>query len=338
MHSGVGLGIVPLKRTGRQMTLEQEHYFTALRATEQAAIAAHSWVGRGDEKAADQAAVNAMRAALNQGAMDGTVVIGEGERDEAPMLYIGEKVGSGSGKKVDIALDPLEGTTICATGGIGSLAVLALGEAGAFLHAPDTYMEKLAVGPDVPADAINLDFGTRKNLDNIAQAKSCDVEDIVVCVLDRPRHETLIREIRDAGAKVFFIKDGDIAAVLDTVSPDGNIDVYMGSGGAPEGVLAAAALSCMGGQMVGRLLFRNDEEKQRATKMGITDFERQYRREDLAKGDIIFSATGVTSGPLLLGVNVGVDQVTTETLILQSSTRSIRTIMSTYPHMDEQVA
>lgn len=314
------------------MTFSQEQFFTALRATEQAAIACYPWIGRGDEKAADQAAVNAMRTVLNQDSMNGTVVIGEGERDEAPMLYIGEKVGQGTGKEIDIALDPLEGTTICATGGIGSLAVLALGEKGGFLHAPDTYMNKLAVGPDIPEGAVDLDFSTQQNLENVADAKKCHVEDLVVCVLNRPRHQDLIREIREAGAKVYLISDGDIAAVLDTVSPHSPIDIYMGIGGAPEGVLSAAALSCMQGQFMGRLVFRNEEEKARAKKMGITDLDQKYNLHDLVHGDMIFSATGVTPGPVLQGVSFTHGFVHTETLIMQASNKSIRTITSTYPY------
>ena len=253
-----------------------------VRVTEAAAIAASTLTGRGDEKAADAAAVEAMRAALNELDIDGTVVIGEGERDEAPMLFIGEKVGSGNGPAIDIALDPLEGTTICAKAGPNSLAVLAIAEAGGLLNAPDVYMDKIAVGPGLPAGVIDLDKSPTENIKAIAAAKGVAPNEIIACVLDRPRHEALIAELRSLGVGVMLIGDGDVAGVIATADPDTTIDVYMGSGGAPEGVLAAAALRCIGGQMQGRLLFRNDDEKARAAKWGIKDLNRVYKLLDLA--------------------------------------------------------
>ena len=263
-----------------------------VRVTEAAAIAASTLVGRGDEKAADAAAVEAMRAALNELDMDGTVVIGEGERDEAPMLFIGEKVGTGKGPEIDIALDPLEGTTICAKAGPNSLAVLAIAEKGHLLNAPDVYMDKIAVGPGYPAGVIDLDRSPSDNIRAIAEAKGVQAKDIVVCVLDRPRHEGLIAELRGLGCGVVLIGDGDVAGVIATTDPDTTIDVYMGSGGAPEGVLACAALRCVGGQFKGRLLFRNDAERARAHKWGVTDLDKQYDLTELAQGDCIFAATG----------------------------------------------
>src|SRR5262245_36092849 len=247
----------------------------AVRVTEAAALAASRLMGRGDEKAADQAAVDAMRQALNGLHIDGTVVIGEGERDEAPMLYIGEKVGGG-GPKIDIALDPLEGTTITAKGGPNALAVIAMAEAGGFLNAPDVYMDKIAVGGGLPAGVVDLDAAPGENLKNLAKAKKVEVSDIVACILDRPRHAELIAKVRASGARILLISDGDVSGVIATSRPESGIDIYLGSGGAPEGVLAAAALRCIGGQMQGRLLFRNDDEKGRAVKLGVTDFNRKY--------------------------------------------------------------
>src|SRR5687767_13474398 len=275
-----------------------------VRVTEAAAIAASRLIGRGDEKAADAAAVEAMRAALNELEFDGTVVIGEGERDEAPMLFIGEKVGAaqGSGPRIDIALDPLEGTTITAKAGPNALAVLAIAEQGCLLNAPDVYMDKLAVGPGYPDGVIDLDRSPSDNIRAIAAAKGVDPSDIIACVLDRPRHAELIAELRKLGCGIMLIPDGDVAGVIAVTDPDTTIDVYMGSGGAPEGVLAAAALRCVGGQFKGRLLFRNEDEKRRARKWGIEDLDRVYLLEDLAKGDCIFAATGVTDGSLLEGV------------------------------------
>ncbi|MBB3346919.1 MULTISPECIES: class II fructose-bisphosphatase [unclassified Sphingomonas] len=295
-----------------------------VRVTEAAAIAASTLTGRGDEKAADAAAVEAMRAALNELDMDGTVVIGEGERDEAPMLYIGEKVGTGQGPAIDIALDPLEGTTICAKSGPNSLAVLAIAEAGGLLNAPDVYMDKLAVGPGLPAGVIDLDRTPSQNIEAIAAAKGVRPQDIVACVLDRPRHEALIAELRALGCGVVLIGDGDVAGVIATSDPDTTIDVYMGSGGAPEGVLACAALRCVGGQFKGRLLFRNDDERARARQWGIEDLDRQYDLKELAKGDCIFAATGVTDGSLLEGVKRRRDKMTTESVVMRASSGTVR--------------
>ena len=295
-----------------------------VRVTEAAAIAASTLTGRGDEKAADAAAVEAMRAALNELDIDGTVVIGEGERDEAPMLFIGEKVGSGQGPAIDIALDPLEGTTICAKSGPNSLAVLAIAEAGGLLNAPDVYMDKLAVGPGLPAGVIDLDRTPTENIEAIAAAKGVAPKDIIACVLDRPRHEALIAELRGIGCGVVLIGDGDVAGVIATSDPDTTIDVYMGSGGAPEGVLACAALRCVGGQFKGRLLFRNDDERGRARKWGIEDLDRQYDLKDLAKGDCIFAATGVTDGSLLEGVRRVGGKMTTESVVMRASSGTVR--------------
>ena len=295
-----------------------------VRVTEAAAIAASTLVGRGDEKAADAAAVEAMRAALNELDMDGTVVIGEGERDEAPMLFIGEKVGTGNGPEIDIALDPLEGTTICAKAGPNSLAVLAIAEKGHLLNAPDVYMEKIAVGPGYPAGVIDLDRSPSDNIRAIAEAKGVQAKDIVVCVLDRPRHEGLIAELRGLGCGVVLIGDGDVAGVIATTDPDTTIDVYMGSGGAPEGVLACAALRCVGGQFKGRLLFRNDAERARAHKWGVTDLDKQYDLTELARGDCIFAATGVTDGSLLAGVKRRPKVMTTESVVMRASSGTVR--------------
>jgi fructose-1,6-bisphosphatase II / sedoheptulose-1,7-bisphosphatase len=297
-----------------------------VRVTEAAAIAASTLTGRGDEKAADAAAVEAMRASLNELYMDGTVVIGEGERDEAPMLYIGEKVGSapGKGPKIDIALDPLEGTTICAKAGPNSLAVLAIAEEGNLLNAPDVYMDKIAVGPGYPPDMIDLDKSVTDNVKAIAAAKGVEPREIIACVLDRPRHEKLIAELRSLGCGVVLIGDGDVAGVIATTDPDTTIDVYMGQGGAPEGVLACAALRCVGGQFKGRLLFRNDDERARARKWGITDLDKQYDLSELAKGDCIFAATGVTDGSLLAGVKRKKGKMTTESVVMRASSGTVR--------------
>ncbi|MBB3877993.1 class II fructose-bisphosphatase [Sphingomonas pseudosanguinis] len=295
-----------------------------VRVTEAAAIAASTLVGRGDEKAADAAAVEAMRAALNELEMDGTVVIGEGERDEAPMLFIGEKVGTGNGPEIDIALDPLEGTTICAKAGPNSLAVLAIAEKGHLLNAPDVYMDKIAVGPGYPAGVIDLDRSPSDNIRAIAEAKGVKPSDIVVCVLDRPRHEGLIAELRSLGCGVVLIGDGDVAGVIATTDPETTIDCYMGSGGAPEGVLACAALRCVGGQFKGRLLFRNDAERARAHKWGVTDLDKQYDLTELAQGDCIFAATGVTDGSLLAGVKRHAKVMTTESVVMRASSGTVR--------------
>ncbi|HVR89721.1 MAG TPA: class II fructose-bisphosphatase [Novosphingobium sp.] len=298
-----------------------------VRVTEAAAIAAARLIGRGDEKAADAAAVEAMRGALNELEMDGTVVIGEGERDEAPMLYIGEKVGAaqGTGPKIDIALDPLEGTTITAKAGPNALAVLAIAEEGNLLNAPDVYMDKLAVGPGYPAGVIDLDKTPRQNVEAVAAAKGVAPDELIVCVLDRPRHAALIAELRSIGCGIQLIPDGDVAGVIATTNEDTNIDMYMGSGGAPEGVLAAAALRCVGGQFKGRLLFRNDDERQRAYKWGIEDLNKIYDLEELAKGDCIFAATGVTDGSLLAGVKrLRTGVMTTESVVMRASSGTVR--------------
>jgi fructose-1,6-bisphosphatase II / sedoheptulose-1,7-bisphosphatase len=298
-----------------------------VRVTEAAAIAAADLVGRGDEKAADAAAVEAMRAALNDLYMDGTVVIGEGERDEAPMLFIGEKVGSaiGKGPKIDIALDPLEGTTITAKAGPNALAVLAVAESGNLLNAPDVYMDKLAVGPGYPDGIIDLNRSVTDNVAAVAAAKGVSPAEIIVCVLDRPRHEKLIAELRGIGCGVALIPDGDVAGVIAVTDPDTTIDMYMGTGGAPEGVLAAAALRCVGGQFKGRLIFRTDAERSRARKWGITDLDYVYDLTELAKGDCIFAATGVTDGSLLDGVKrLKNGTMTTESVVMRASSGTVR--------------
>lgn len=298
-----------------------------VRVTEAAAIAASRLIGRGSEKAADAAAVEAMRLAFNDLYMDGTVVIGEGERDEAPMLYIGEKVGSaiGSGPKIDIALDPLEGTTITAKAGPNALAVLAISEEGGLLNAPDVYMDKLAIGPGYPEGTIDLNKSVKVNVEAVAKHKGVEPGDIIVCVLDRPRHEKLISELRAIGCGIMLIPDGDVAGVIATTNPETNIDMYMGSGGAPEGVLACAALRCVGGQFKGRLLFRNDDEKARAYKWGIQDLDKVYDLKELARGDCIFAATGVTDGSLLHGVKrLPGGKLTTESVVMRASTGTVR--------------
>ncbi len=297
----------------------------AVRVTEAAALAASRLMGRGDEMAADQAAVNAMREALNGLAIDGTVRIGEGERDEAPMLYIGEKVGAG-GPKIDIALDPLEGTTITAKGGQNALAVIAMAEAGGFLHAPDTYLDKIAVGGGLPEDVVELDEAPAANLAKLAKAKGVEVSDLVVCILDRPRHGELIAKMREAGARIALITDGDVAGVIATTKPASGIDLYWGIGGAPEGVLAAAALRCIGGQFQGRLVFRNDDERARAVRCGITDFERKYSLHELAGGDVMFAATGVTDGSMLKGVRRFRGGASTQSMIMRSKSGTVRII------------
>ena len=296
------------------------------RVSEAAAIASAKLIGRGDEKAADQAAVNAMRDQLNMLDIAGVVVIGEGERDEAPMLYIGEKVGRGNGPKVDIALDPLEGTTICATGGANSLAVLAFAEDGGFLHAPDTYMDKIAVGAGLPEGVVDLDLSPQENLNRLAEARGLSVGDLVVLILNRPRHEELIANVRKAGARIRLIQDGDVAGVIATTRAETGIDMYMGIGGAPEGVLAAAALQCTGGQFQGRLNFRNDDEKARARRMGITDLAKKYSMSELAHGDIFFAATGVTDGWMLRGVHRRGSRVTTESIVMRSRSGTVRVV------------
>ncbi|TAL28397.1 MAG: class II fructose-bisphosphatase [Alphaproteobacteria bacterium] len=301
-----------------------------VRVTEAAALEASLQMGRGDEKAADQAAVDAMRNALNNLHIKGTVVIGEGERDEAPMLYIGEKVGSGDGPELDIALDPLEGTTITAKGGPNALAVVAMAEKGGFLNAPDVYMEKIAVGRDIGEGVIDIDETPQKNLKALAKLRKMDVSDLVACILDRPRHHELIAKVREAGARIMLISDGDVSGVIATAQPDSGVDIYMGAGGAPEGVLAAAALRCVGGFMQGRLLFRNDDEKKRATRWGIKDLNRKYGLHDLAGGDVMFAATGVTDGAMLKGVRRFAGGASTHSVIMRSKTGTIRRIEATH--------
>ena len=311
-----------------QFVLDRNFALEAVRVTEAAALAASRWTGRGDEKEADRAAVEAMRETLNSMWIDGTVVIGEGERDKAPMLYIGEKVGNAQGKgpKIDIALDPLEGTTICANATANALAVLAMADAGGFLHAPDVYMDKIAVGGGLPSDVVTLNAGIKENLTNLAKAKQCDISDLVVCILDRERHAEMIAKTRELGARIQLIGDGDVAGVIATSSPNTGVDIYMGIGGAPEGVLAAAALQCIGGQMQGKLLFRDEDEKGRATRMGITDFDKIYTMDDLAYGNVMFAATGVTDGSMVRGVHRFEGGATTESIIMRSKTGTVRTV------------
>ena len=313
------------------ITMDRNLTIEAVRVTEAAAIAAAEVMGRGDEKLADQAAVDAMRTALNRLQMAGTVVIGEGERDEAPMLFIGEEVGTGDGPKIDIALDPLEGTTITAKGMPNGLAVLALSDAGGLLNAPDVYMDKIAAGPDVPTDAIDLDNTAAENINNVAEAVGKDPNDVVACILDRPRHAEMISAVREAGARIVLIGDGDVAGVMATAMPETNIDMYIGTGGAPEGVLAAAALRCIGGNIQGRLLFRNDDERGRAAKVGVEDLNRKYAITDLAEGDVIFAATGVTDGNMLQGVRRTASMIFTESVAMRARTGTVRWIRMQHP-------
>ncbi len=307
-----------------ELKMDRNLALEAVRVTEAAALSASRLMGRGDEKAADQAAVDAMRQSLNSLAIEGTVVIGEGERDEAPMLFIGEKVGTGQGPKIDIALDPLEGTTITAKGAANALAVLAMADHGGFLNAPDVYMDKIAVGGGLPDGIVDLDAEPAENLANLARAKQLDVADLVVCILDRPRHAELIAKVRAAGARIMLIGDGDVSGVMATSDPETGIDIYMGSGGAPEGVLAAAALRCIGGQMQGRLLFRNDDERGRAHRLGITDLNRKYTMLDMAHGDVMFAATGVTNGSMLKGVRRIHGGAFTHSVVMRSKTGTVR--------------
>ncbi len=309
-----------------EASLERNLTLEVVRATEAAAIAASTMMGRGDERAADQVAVDEMRRVLNTLDIDGTVVIGEGERDEAPMLYIGEKVGTGAGPAVSIALDPLEGTTITAKGLGNALAVLALGGAGSLLHAPDVYMDKIAVGGGLPDGVVDLDDSPAENIARLAEAKEVDGSEILACILDRPRHAEAIQAVREAGARITLIGDGDIFGVMATAMPETGIDIYLGSGGAPEGVLAAAALACIGGQIQGRLLFRDDDERGRARKLGIEDLNRKYDRDDMASGDVIFAATGVTDGALLDGVRRSRGRATTHSVVMRSRTGTVRWI------------
>ena len=310
------------------MSLDRVFEQDFIRVTEQAAVAAAHTMGLGDRHKSDQVAVEAMRRELDNLAIAGRIVIGEGERDEAPMLYVGEEVGalkgSQNGPAIDIALDPLEGTTICAKSGPNSLAVLAISEGGGLLNAPDVYMDKIAVGPGYPDGVIDLDRSPTENVKAIAAAKGVEPKDIIACVLDRPRHEALIAELRGIGCGVVLIGDGDVAGVIATSDPDTTIDVYMGSGGAPEGVLACAALRCVGGQFKGRLLFRNDDEIARAHKWGVSDLNKQYDLTELARGDCIFAATGVTDGSLLEGVKRKGKVMTTESVVMRASSGTVR--------------
>ncbi len=298
----------------------------SVRVTEAAALASARLMGRGDERAADQAAVDAMRRALNVLDIDGLVVIGEGERDEAPMLYIGERVGTGRGPTLDIALDPLEGTTITAKGGPNAISCIAMAPRGGFLNAPDIYMNKIAVGGGLPPGVIRLLDPPAQNLARIAEAKGVEVSDLVVLILDRPRHEQLIREVREAGARIRLITDGDVAGVIATARPEAGIDVYMGIGGAPEGVLAAAALRCIGGQFEGQLVYRNEGERERARRMGIAELDKVFSLEELASGDVMFAATGVTDGTMLKGVRRVGNRVFTQSIVMRSKTGTVRLI------------
>jgi len=301
------------------------------RVTEAAALAAYKLAGRGDEMAADQAAVDAMRRAFDKLEIDGTVVIGEGERDEAPMLFIGEKVGTGRGPKVDIALDPLEGTTLTAKSMPGAMAVVALAVGGTMLHAPDTYMDKIAIGGGYPEGVVDLDADPGDNINALAKAKGVRPDQITCCVLDRPRHEKIITAVRKTGAAVRLITDGDVAGVIDCAEAHTGVDIYMGQGGAPEGVLAAAALRCIGGQIQGRLVFRNDDERMRAERIGVKDLDRKYRTIELASGDVIFASTGVTTGSMLTGVLDNGHHLTTETIVMRASTGTVRWIKTRHP-------
>ena len=312
-------------------TLDRGLVLDAVRVTEAAAIAAWALVGRGDEKAADQAAVDAMRTALNEQDIDGLIVIGEGERDEAPMLYIGEKVGTGKGPRIDIALDPLEGTTITAKAMANACAVMAWAPAGTLLNAPDTYMDKIACGPGYPEGIIDLDASPADNVRALAKHKGVDPSQITACVLDRPRHAGIIESLREVGARVYLIGDGDVAGVINTADPSTGVDIYLGQGGAPEGVLACAALKCVGGQFQGRLVFRNNDERARAERWGITQLDKKYDLHEMVQADAIFAATGVTSGALLDGVKFQDGFVHTHTLVMNSSTRTVRNVYMKRP-------
>jgi fructose-1,6-bisphosphatase II / sedoheptulose-1,7-bisphosphatase len=310
---------MPGIQTDRNLALE------LVRVTESAAIAASRWIGQGKKNEADGAAVEAMRKAFDAVAINGTVVIGEGEMDEAPMLYIGEKVGAG-GPEMDIAVDPLEGTTLCAKAGPNALATIALAEHGNFLHAPDIYMDKIAVGGGLPLGVVNLDDSVAKNLRSLARAKRCEVSDLMACILDRDRHADLIAYCREAGARVMLISDGDVAGVIATAMPDAQIDIYLGSGGAPEGVLSAAALRCVEGQMQGRLLYESEEQVERVRAMGHADPKRCFTCEEMAKGDVMFAATGVTSGAMLRGVKRTLGGAVTHSIVMRSHSGTVRYI------------
>jgi fructose-1,6-bisphosphatase II / sedoheptulose-1,7-bisphosphatase len=322
------------KPVGQDSRLERALSLEIVRVTERAAVAAARLRGRGAEKKSDQAAVDAMRRELSGLAIDGTVVIGEGEMDEAPMLFIGEKVGTGSGPKVDIAVDPLEGTTLCAKNMPGAIATLALAQDGTLLHAPDIYMDKIAVGPGYPRSVVDLDAPADENIVNLAKAKGVKPEAITAMILDRPRHADLIGAVRKAGAAVSLITDGDVAGVIHTADPEKTgIDIYLGIGGAPEGVLAAAALRCIGGQTQTRLVLDTEEKRERAAKMGIKDPRRKYQIEDMVKGECLFAATGVTDGRMLRGVQFGRDVIETDTVVMRSTSGTIRWIRAEHRHL-----
>ena len=322
-----------MTRTDPVAKFERNFAMDAARVTEAAAIAAMKLVGRADEKAADQAAVDAMRTALNRIDIDGMIVIGEGERDEAPMLYIGEKVGTGKGARIDIALDPLEGTTLTAKAMANALAVVAFAPHGCMLHAPDTYMDKIAIGPGYASGVIDLDAAPADNIRSLAKAKGVAPEEITVCVLDRPRHAEIMASLRSVGCRIQLITDGDVAGVINTTDPDTGIDIYIGQGGAPEGVLACAALKCVGGQFQGRLVFRNEDERARARRLGLNDseFDRKYELNELVRGDAVFAATGVTTGTLLDGVRTSRGFIHTHSIVMNSQTGTVREIRMKRP-------
>lgn len=316
--------------------LTRELSMELARVTEAAAVAAARLRGRGDEKAADQVAVDAMRAELNRLPIRGTVVIGEGERDEAPMLYIGEEVGTGSGPEVDIALDPLEGTTICAKNMPNSLAVISMATKGTLLFAPDVYMDKIAIGPGYPDALVDIDADPADNIKALAQAKGVPITEITACILDRPRHAKILEAVRSTGAAVRLIGDGDVAGIIDTTdAPTTGVDIYMGTGGAPEGVLAASALRCVGGQMQGRLILDTPEKVARAAKMGVNDPHKAYTMNELASGDVLFAATGVTDGNMLRGVRFTSQYIQTETIVMRSSSRTVREITARHQDMEK---
>jgi fructose-1,6-bisphosphatase II / sedoheptulose-1,7-bisphosphatase len=318
------------------LMLERILTLEIVRVTERAAVNAARLRGRGEEKAADQAAVDAMRRELNNLPIDGTVVIGEGELDEAPMLFIGEKVGGAGGFKVDIAVDPLEGTTLCAKNMPGAIATLAIAEAGTLLHAPDVYMEKIAIGPGYPKDVVDLDAPADENIRRLAKAKGVKTQDITAMLLDRPRHADLIAAVRKAGAAVSLITDGDVAGVIHTAEPDKTgIDIYLGIGGAPEGVLAAAALRCIGGQMQCRLVLDTEERRERAAKMGVKDPRKRYQIEDMVRGDCLFAATGITDGRMLDGVKFGKEIIETQTVVMRSVTGTVRWIRGEHRRLEK---
>jgi fructose-1,6-bisphosphatase II / sedoheptulose-1,7-bisphosphatase len=335
-HSGQHTGQQTGQHTGQHTGLGRALSLEIVRVTEGAAVAAARLRGRGAEKMSDQAAVDAMRRELSGLAIDGTVVIGEGEMDEAPMLFIGEKVGTGSGPKVDIAVDPLEGTTLCAKNMPGAIATLAMAQDGTLLHAPDIYMDKIAIGPGYPKNVVDLDAPAEENIVNLAKAKGVKPEAITAMILDRPRHADLIGAVRKAGAAVSLISDGDVAGVIHTADPDKTgIDIYLGIGGAPEGVLAAAALRCIGGQMQTRLVLDTEEKRERAAKMGIKDPRRKYQIEDMVKGECLFAATGVTDGRMLRGVQFGREVLETETVVMRSTSGTIRWIRAEHRQSDK---